>query len=60
LTIYNRWGETIWETNDPYAKWDGTFGGERIQTGMYVWKAMVKDPYSDLKKEFTGHINVLR
>lgn len=60
LTIYNRWGETIWETNDPSAKWDGTFGGERIQTGMYVWKASVKDPYSDLKKEFTGHINVLR
>jgi gliding motility-associated-like protein len=60
LTIYNRWGETIWETKDPSAKWDGTFGGERIQTGTYVWKASVKDPYSDFKKEFTGHINVLR
>jgi gliding motility-associated-like protein len=60
LSIFNRWGEVIWETKDPSATWDGTYNGERLQTGMYVWKASVKDPYSDLKKEFTGHINVLR
>ncbi len=60
LAIFNRWGQTIWETNDPSAKWDGTYNGEIIQSGMYVWKASVKDPYSDLKNEFTGHINVLK
>ena len=60
LMIFNRWGQMIWQTNDPNAKWDGTYNGEILQSGMYVWKASVKDPYSDLKKEFTGHINVLK
>jgi len=60
LMIFNRWGQVIWETKDPFAKWDGTYNGTNIQAGMYVWKATVKDPYSDLKKEYTGHINVLR
>jgi gliding motility-associated-like protein len=34
LSIFNRWGEVIWETKDPVASWDGTYHGERIQTGM--------------------------
>jgi gliding motility-associated-like protein len=42
LTIFNRWGETIWETKDASAKWDGTYNGERIQEGTYVWKSIVK------------------
>lgn len=60
LTIYNRWGQTIWETKDPSAKWDGTYNGERIQEGTYVWKSIVKDPLTDDKLEFKGHINVIR
>lgn len=60
LTIFNRWGEIIWETKDPSAKWDGTWNGKRIQEGTYVWKSIVKDPLTDDKLEFKGHINVLR
>ncbi|MES2799678.1 MAG: gliding motility-associated C-terminal domain-containing protein [Bacteroidota bacterium] len=60
LTIYNRWGELIWETHDPSASWDGTYDGKIVQSGGYVWKAIVKDPLTDDKKEFGGAINVLR
>lgn len=60
LYIYNKWGELIWETHDPKAKWDGTYGGKPLQTGTYVWKARVKQLNNDGKRTFQGHINILR
>jgi len=60
LYIFNRWGEMIWETHDPKSEWDGTYGGEPIQQGMYTWRATVKEPYNDGKHEFQGHINIIR
>lgn len=60
LTIFNRWGEVVWENHDPTVGWDGTYNGKPAQEGQYIWKARVKDLYNDDKKEFSGHINLLR
>jgi gliding motility-associated-like protein len=60
LLIYNRWGEVIWETNDPYAKWDGTYNGSPVQQGNYTWTISVKDLINDAKYEYQGYINLLR
>lgn len=38
MTIYNRWGEVIYETSDPLQGWDGTYGGKLVPSGMYVYK----------------------
>ncbi len=35
LRIYNRWGELIFESNDPLMGWDGTYKGEPQEVGMY-------------------------
>ncbi|MBI1183620.1 T9SS type B sorting domain-containing protein, partial [bacterium] len=45
LMIFNRWGELIFKTNDPNFKWDGTFKGERVMDGKYLWLATVTDVY---------------
>jgi gliding motility-associated-like protein len=60
MLIFNRWGEVIWESNDPSVGWDGTYNGSLVQDGTYVWKIVVKDPNNDDRKEFIGHINVLK
>ena len=60
LSIFNRWGEIIWESHDPKAKWDGTYNGQIVQSGMYVWKASAKDSVNDDKYEFSGYINVIK
>lgn len=60
LFIYNRWGELIWESHDPEAHWDATYGGEFVQTGTYTWVARVKTPYDDAYHTFNGFINVLK
>jgi gliding motility-associated-like protein len=57
--IYNRWGQLIFETNSQYDAWDGTYRGEKVQFGTYIWKIQ----YSDAKGnpvEGVGHVNVIR
>ena len=37
LRIFNRWGEIIFESNDPQAVWDGTYKGETVPQGVYFY-----------------------
>ncbi len=37
FTIYNRWGQKVFETNDPNACWDGTFQGVMQPAGSFVY-----------------------
>jgi|GEM_PF-914801 len=38
LFIYNRWGQLVFQTNDLYAEWDGTFKDKPVPTDVYVFK----------------------
>ncbi|MDR0802055.1 MAG: gliding motility-associated C-terminal domain-containing protein [Fluviicola sp.] len=58
--IYNRWGELIFESKDTTAGWDGTYGGNMVQDGIYTWILRFRDDDSDKKYEFTGHVNLMR
>jgi gliding motility-associated-like protein len=60
LNIYNRWGETIWESHDIEQSWDATYGGQDLPTGTYVWTITTKDVLNDEKLTYRGHVNVLR
>jgi gliding motility-associated-like protein len=60
LLIFNRWGEIIWESNDPSATWDGSYNGSIIPQGTYSWIIRAKDLLNDGKYEFNGYINILR
>lgn len=37
ITIYNRWGQRVFETTDPTRAWDGTLGGKPQDSGAFVW-----------------------
>ncbi len=60
MQIFNRWGEMIWESHDPSEAWDGTYGGNIVPEGTYIWTASVKDIYTDNKKAFRGTITLIR
>ena len=60
LEIFNKWGETIWETNDIKAKWDGTYGNKTVPDGTYIWRAVYKEKENDGRKIHTGYINIIR
>jgi gliding motility-associated-like protein len=62
LIIYDRWGRTVFKTNDVRAQWDGTVNGEFAQDGIYVWKLMyirAFDP-NGFRVERTGHLTLSR
>jgi gliding motility-associated-like protein len=62
LTVYNRWGEMVWESNDISVPWDGTYGqnGRPVQDGTYTWFIRAADALNDSKYEFNGHVNIIR
>ena len=37
LAVYNRWGERIFHSVDPFIGWDGGYGGRAQETGSYIW-----------------------
>ncbi len=62
--IYDRWGETVYENNnfdinDTAIGWDGTFRGEEMDSGIYVWvlEVQFEDGSTD---NFTGHTTLIR
>jgi gliding motility-associated-like protein len=62
--IFDRWGELLFEVNDfqpndPAFGWDGTFRGEPLNSGVYLWHVGVK--YIDgLEEDFKGHTTLIR
>jgi gliding motility-associated-like protein len=60
LLIFNRWGEIVWESHDPSARWDGTYAGNYVQQGTYTWTINTRDAINDGKYEFNGFINVIK
>ncbi len=42
LTIYNRWGQKVFETNDQNIGWDGSFKGEALPPDVYGYYLQVK------------------
>ncbi|MFT3981256.1 MAG: gliding motility-associated C-terminal domain-containing protein [Ferruginibacter sp.] len=39
LQVFNRFGELVYKTNDPYAQWDGRFKGKMLGNFSYTWVA---------------------
>ncbi len=59
LTIYNRWGQKVYETTGPNASWDGTTFGEPAPSDVYVWLLEVLCDGED-KKFRKGDVTVMR
>ena len=47
MTIWNRWGELIFQSNDFQIGWDGTKDGVKVQNGAYVYNIQIKDYFLD-------------
>ncbi len=60
LLIYNRWGETVFESHDSTIGWDGTYQSEMVPEGTYVWNITVKQLHSDAYETFSGHVSLIR
>lgn len=59
MQIYNRWGEKIFETYDPYAGWDGNFKGTKVSIGAYVYMIQYST-VAEKNKTAKGTVMVIR
>jgi len=62
LTIYNRWGEAVFQSNDPNVPWTGEirngdyFGGNEV----YNWQLKLRQDFSANESLFKGSILLIR
>lgn len=64
LLVYNRWGQLLFETDNPQQGWDGTFKGEPVPMGTYVYKSSFKSFESGIQPalnvEKSGTVTIIR
>ena len=58
LAVYNRWGQKIFEANDPGKGWDGSFQRLSQDIGTYVWICKYKK--SDISTTLKGTVVLIR
>ncbi len=63
FSIFSRWGELIFISQNVNYGWDGSFGtnGKRCQDGTYTWILTFTDTNcNSLEKEIIGHVNLIK
>lgn len=62
MQIFNRWGELIFESNNPYVGWGGSYGllGNHVESGTYTYKIRFKLTNNDDYRLSVGHVNLLK
>jgi gliding motility-associated-like protein len=59
LTIFNRWGETVFVSQHPKKGWDGTYGERYAPDGTYVWQIEFQN-LQGVNEVHRGHVNLMR
>lgn len=59
VTVWNRWGHLVFESNDPNIRWNGTFEGKAVQEDAYTFvvKAINK---KGKKIQKLGSVTIIR
>ncbi len=62
LMVFDRWGNQLFESNDPLLGWDGIFKGSLMNTGLYVYHLKGKVFYcgQELDVEREGGVMLVR
>jgi len=64
LQVFNRWGQMIFETDNPSEGWDGNQEGSPVPTGTYVYAAVFTSFESGIQSSIdiknTGTVTVIR
>lgn len=59
LTVFNRWGEKLYESDACQNFWDGLYQGEKAADGVYAYKVEAWDLEMKMY-QFVGTVHVLR
>ncbi len=57
--IFDRWGKSIFQASDMNTTWDGTYRGQRVDPGVYVFVATYFSPVERREKVMKGMVSVI-
>lgn len=60
MDVFDRWGALLFSTKDPAKGWDGTVKGQQLTEGIYIYKIKLSGANGEGKKEYVGHITLIR
>ncbi len=58
MYIYDRWGNTVFETSDPGIGWNGTYHNKPVPSGVYIYYMIYRE-YNGESKEKKGTVTVI-
>ncbi|MEO8589041.1 MAG: gliding motility-associated C-terminal domain-containing protein [Flavobacteriales bacterium] len=60
--VFDRWGGLVYETDNPYAPWLGSFqnSGDILSTGVYAYRVMYEIQATEVRKELMGHVTLIK
>jgi gliding motility-associated-like protein len=58
--VYNRWGQLVFETNDPSAGWDGFFHQTPSPLDVYTFYVSYQIEGEELRDNITGVVTLMR
>jgi gliding motility-associated-like protein len=59
FTIFNRWGQEVFYSQEKRPRWDGSFNGVISPNDIYVYKIHVVN-ILEQEETFTGHVTLYR
>lgn len=61
FSIYNKWGQKVFESNDFSKGWDGTMNGNKLPSDVYVWTIEAySDCYAEPYYQGEGNVTLLK
>jgi gliding motility-associated-like protein len=59
FVVFDRWGEKVFETDNPAKAWDGTFRGQALDPGVYIYYLNAETSAGE-KKNKKGNISLIK
>ncbi len=60
LTVFDRWGQVLFASTGNSSSWDGRVNGNPAPVGTYAWKGNARDPITQVVRQLSGHIVLVR
>ena len=62
LSVFDRWGTVIFNSTTLGEAWNGSYlnSGEALKQDVYVWRIKARDRFTALRKEWIGHVTLLK
>jgi len=59
FSIWNRWGQLVFESTDPTEEWDGRFKNQKQPVGVFVWHLnFINEDGEEIKRQ--GNLTLIR